>query len=318
MGLTESELLQGVRDAGEDVSARQLRRWRDKGLVPRAQRIDTGRGGSRYCYEDWVADHVVSVASALRRTRSLDEVAVTLWWDGRWIDRDALRAALLQPLVALQSQARELIELHGDAFAVAETLAQQAEQQAAHTGRGWGFIGQRLGRRPEDRTRVLHAMLLLAFGEEPAWTIIDDAETPLEDLFERASGLDRARQELTANGEPWPTEITDIQQQYSELVDAGFISLPDASSPIEAASDAALDTARDIARGLTDLAAEVVAQHEGTHGPDAAGLGSLAGSATPTHLSEYSLLVVLGLAAQQLTPQAAALIRRSSCPIAHS
>jgi hypothetical protein len=316
MGLTEDELLQAVGGAGEDVSTRQLRRWRNEGLVPRAHRIDTGRSGSRYIYEDWVVDHVCAVARALRRKRSVDEVAVSLWWEGRWVNRDTLRAALLRPLMDFQRQVRELLDLHRDPFAVAETLAQQAEQQAARGGRGWGPMGQRLGRRPQDRTRVLHAMLLLALGQEPAWTIIDDDEAPLQILFERASGLERARQALTATGQPWPAEITGVEEQYSELLDAGFISLTDASGPIQAASDTDLDTARDNARGLTDLAAEVVAQHRPAHGPDVAGLASLAASATPTHLSEYSFLVVLGLAAQQLTPEGAAIIRGIGGPTA--
>lgn len=103
-------LIRRLRDEyGVEVSARQLRTWRDwrgVGLIPRPRRV---RGFKASLAESLPAaeiERVAAVARLVARLRSLDLVALVL--AARWceVQSGALRAVLLDTLDALEADAR--------------------------------------------------------------------------------------------------------------------------------------------------------------------------------------------------------------------
>lgn len=80
---TLEEVLARAERAGYEVSERQLKRWRDEGLVPSPQKVGLGRGkGTVAYYPPGTGDLVTAIARELQETRDLPTVAFKLWFEG--------------------------------------------------------------------------------------------------------------------------------------------------------------------------------------------------------------------------------------------
>lgn len=78
-----SEVLERAEAAGYAVSERQLKRWRDEGLVPSPDKVGLGRGkGTVALYPPGTARRVIEIARALEEERSLGRAAWHLWFQG--------------------------------------------------------------------------------------------------------------------------------------------------------------------------------------------------------------------------------------------
>jgi hypothetical protein len=110
------------------VSATQIERWRQAGLMPTNERHGLGRGpGSRSTAPPWAVEQATELAQIVKRGQPLEEVALIMLARGRWVRDDAWRAGyrhLLRSIEALANSRKnsdDLLDV-AEAFA-AETLA---------------------------------------------------------------------------------------------------------------------------------------------------------------------------------------------------
>lgn len=83
----EEELLQEVlkraEKAGQEVSKRQLKRWRDEGLIPSPRKTGLGQGvGTDAFYPSGTGELVAAIARELEQERNLRNAAFKLWFRG--------------------------------------------------------------------------------------------------------------------------------------------------------------------------------------------------------------------------------------------
>lgn len=80
---TLQEVLERASEAGFDVSERQLKRWRDEGLVPSPEKVGLGRGkGTVSLYPEGTGERLVAVARALDDQGTLGAAGLKLWMQG--------------------------------------------------------------------------------------------------------------------------------------------------------------------------------------------------------------------------------------------
>src|SRR5439155_6794105 len=94
--LTERELLEVARQHRYELTPRVLKRWRMEGLIPRPRQIHAlGKRGSGSLYPPESVDQLLAVCELRDRERRFDELRFRLWWEGRWVEAEALRRSLL-------------------------------------------------------------------------------------------------------------------------------------------------------------------------------------------------------------------------------
>ena len=96
--ISRNQIVTYVASRGEIVSARQIVRWHQNGLLPRPTRVFLGRGkGTVSTYPIAARTQAVVIARALRDVRSFREVSWTAWVEGLPVTarvRDEMVAAL--------------------------------------------------------------------------------------------------------------------------------------------------------------------------------------------------------------------------------
>lgn len=215
---------------------------------------------------------------------------IGLWWDGLWVARDRLREALLAPLEELQRQAQAIVDSASDDLDAAEALARVVAQEA-HAGRGWGLVGQRLGR-SDDRHSVATAVMLAALGGRPAWDVADTPGTPtLGDILNKATGIEQALRDGIDDGSPWLKAPPDLDEHFASVYAAGASDLLRITAPISEATDEELDHVRDFAHTLIEAVVPWVAELEQLHGVDAGGIASMREMLSAARTADRILLV---------------------------
>jgi len=95
-------LIDAARERGIDVSARQVERWRQHGLLRAPERAWLGRGKGSVSYSPAGAvNEVIAVHEVVGRYRSLDEATLMLFADGHPVGDDAVRRAYTRRYQAL-------------------------------------------------------------------------------------------------------------------------------------------------------------------------------------------------------------------------
>lgn len=273
----ERTLMRQVAHAGVEVSADQLKRWRRGGLVPRPrQEHARGLRGSRSWYPPWTADQLEAVARLHQTAHRLDELRVDVWWAELWVEPRAVRASLVSLLDRTSAKARAIRGEHRDASEAADAIV-SATNLKSDASAAVRLMRRRLGHRRDDLLNVLWVLLVLGLGGELVWEAEDEDEAPsARELLERAGGMDRAKRESVADGEPWLPSTANARDYLSQLRDAGAFNVEDLARPIREASDEDLEQARADAHLFADRLSIVGNALEGLLGEDVAGLGSLA------------------------------------------
>jgi hypothetical protein len=244
-GVTQAELLASADQQGADVSAHQLKRWRRAGLVPRptVERV-AGLRGSRALYPGWAIEQLAIVERLHRSIHRIDALRVAVWWEGHWVQPDALRSALIAPLERVSAQARELTDNAEDPFAAADAIvAAMAIENVS--SKITSLLRKRLGSNA-DLINLIWTFLSLGFGAPGPWVEDDHTEDPAPDfleLLERATGTDLMRTKPTGAG-GWIAPDFDLAKFTEELQNAGAFDVEDMSRPIRDATDVALQQAR--------------------------------------------------------------------------
>jgi TetR/AcrR family transcriptional regulator, regulator of biofilm formation and stress response len=240
--LDTDSLLAAAREAGGEVTDRQLELWRYKGLMPRPVRAE---GQGRWLYPPG-ADRRLARLVALRASiRSLELIRVVLWLDGFAVELGEVRKALADG-VRRPAEAAELRE--GE-----DTIEGLAAALAASRGRALLAGG---GMSREERTRAYALLLAAAFGDPAELAARGDDEPLLARLF---GGEGSAAAALATGGAPAlplprPAELPAL---------------------VEAASDAELELARRVVRAST-VWWPLMVSLAGRDRPDGAALSALA------------------------------------------
>jgi hypothetical protein len=244
-GMSQRELLAAARRQGAKVSSDQLKRWREAGLVPRPTVVHVaGIRGSRALYPEWAIEQLVIVERLHRSIHRLDALRVAVWWEGHWVEPNALRASLIVPLDRLSAQARELTGDAEDPFAAADVIVSAMAIERASSGIT-SLLRKRLGGNA-DLINLIWTFLSLGFGAPGPWAEDDRTEDPAPsffDLLERATGTDRMRVRTTNVG-GWIPPDFDMAKFTEELRAVGAFDAQDMSRPIREASNDAIEQAR--------------------------------------------------------------------------
>jgi hypothetical protein len=244
-GITQAQLLAAADSQGAAVSADQLKRWRRAGLVPRptVERV-AGVRGSRALYPRWAIEQLSSVERLHRSIHRLDALRVAVWWDGHWVQPDALRAALITPLDRISAQACELTGDAEDPFEAADAVVAAITIEHV-SSKITSLLRKRLGGNA-DLINLIWTFLSLGFGAPGPWTQDDRAQDPAPDflqLLERATGTDLMRAKQTGVGD-WIGRDFNMAKFTEELQSAGAFDIEDMGRPIRDATDDALQQAR--------------------------------------------------------------------------
>ncbi len=272
--LTEAQLLAEVQRRGYGVTRHRLKRLRATGLMPRPEVRHGGVRGSRSFYPGWATDQFLLVCRMQERERRFNELIMLVWWEGGWVEPSALRAAMQELLAPLT---RELAAYRDrDPYDAADELS----ARLAH-GRARSATGSLLRRRvrdAEDRRSMMWTIALLVFGGDPGWDIGpagDDRDESLQGLFERASGIDRAREDEIGGEGPWLLSHDEVGEMLAPLRDAGFFDVIEPARVLDAATDGALEQARKDVRLVIQPLGALARAIEEQLGTDIGGLGSL-------------------------------------------
>lgn len=91
----DTSLIGQAVERGCALNSRQLKRWRELGLIPYPDRISRGRGqGTESHYSPEVAEYVLSVAAQRREARPMWEPVLKIFDSGGFVPEPCLRSAL--------------------------------------------------------------------------------------------------------------------------------------------------------------------------------------------------------------------------------
>jgi hypothetical protein len=292
--ITEAAMRDGVERAGETPpTSDQLKRWRRAGLLPRP-RLEhrAGLRGSQSWYPAWAAEQLLAIVRLHRSRRLLGELSTALWWEGRWVDPQMLREALIAPLERFSSEAEKARGGERDPYEAADTILKAMPDDGKPSELVALIRGRLTGR--GDFINLMWAFLVIALGGEAPWehedqSREDPAPTALE-LLLRSAGIDRAISVAPAERPSWLPADFDPRRFIAELRDAGGFAIEDAARPIREASDEALAQARTNAVLFSQPLAMIGSVLEGFVGEDVAGLGVLRAIAPTTAFGCASLI----------------------------
>ena len=124
----DREVIEECRTRGNEITARQLERWRP--LLPdRIARHEQGLRGSRSVNPPGYADQVVAIAETLKSGIPLREVPLALFLRGFTVKLEVLRASYLDILTRLQ---REIDTFTARIGVAGDEPADQVDAAAAH------------------------------------------------------------------------------------------------------------------------------------------------------------------------------------------
>jgi hypothetical protein len=273
--LTAAQLLAAL-NAGRarPLTPSALKRLGREGLVQRpVQTHPRGQRGSASHYPIGTLTQLRGVLQLRERERRFPQLRVQVWWEGLWVEPQALRDSFRSLLDPASADARRLLAGFSDAVEAAPTLARDMT-----AGGGGGLLLRRLGGDEQDLVSVVTLLLQLCVGEEPIWEATDvgleHPEPSPTQLFERAAGVAAARRDRVSGQGPLLTGELDTPGHLRQLREAGMFEIEDLPRLLVQASDEQLSRARADAH-LVEQLAEVAAAAEFTHGRDVAGLASL-------------------------------------------
>lgn len=244
----EAETLESVivaaANAGHEVSRYQLRRWHRAELIGRPRQQPLGRGrGTVTVYPVGTSARVLAICRRQRAGRTLEDLRWLLWWDGFEVADEFAIGALGREVEAIQKEWDRLFDDDGLTEEAEDFLDKSPDVRLPAHHLAW--VRRRLGRANFDA--FLQSLLLIFAGR------VDELGPAALEQVERGLGLDRARSDRLANGEPWipADEPTDFVE-FGRLVQPG--RLADTLAEVEPELRSCRDEVRAFASTITTIA----------------------------------------------------------------
>ena len=261
---------------GTRVTSKQIDRWRSDGLLPPPSLSGSGRArGVRRPAPAGSAQQMVRLVQLLAEARSLHRAAFWLWVEDYPISMERLRRALPH----LIPNPKRLSVLSSD------ELRQMAQAFTERLRRAKGVQPHVKHMLDDEAPTLFETMLLTALGRP----VPKADEHLLGALYEKFSGLDRARVDHWEGQQPWLTGDT-----VASLQDAAVMLSSINEDFASSASDDELLHAREAFRSLM-LLRQCAQLLEQVHGQNVFGFGSLTHSpvGTPITMSDPGVLLAL-------------------------
>lgn len=290
--LSLGELRTAMEARGVEFSDSQLKRLRREGLLPvEGQQHRGGVRGSESLYPGWAVDQLALVAQQQRGERRFAQLRVLVRWHGGWVRPDKLRASLIGWLEAVSSYARRLTADTVDETDRADRLAAAMTRRPGQSGVS-RLMRERLNHVADDIQRAAYAFAALATRSPVEWHNHDpsDASESLLDVFERASGFDRARRDDISGHGPLLGDDESSEKIIGELQQTGLFDILDLGAAFRIASDEAIDRAFDDAIALAGPR-EAFDAIQSLVGHDVAGLGSVSELGAAEQAIDLAVLV---------------------------
>ena len=290
--LTLAELRAEMAPEGLQFSASQLKRLRSEGLLPVVgQRHRAGVRGSESLYPRWAAAQLALIARLQMTERRFAQLRVLVRWHGGWVREEKLRASLTDLLEAMSGYARRLTADTVDEADRADRLAAAMTRRPGRSGVS-RLMRERLNNVTDDIERAAYAFAALATHTPVEWHNYDpdEAGESLLDVFERASGFDRARQDDVSGHGPLLGQDEPGEELIAQLQQTGLFDILDLGAAFRNASDDAIERAFDDAIAFVGLR-EAFDAIQSLLGHDVAGLGSISELGAAQEALDYALLV---------------------------
>lgn len=280
------------------LSAPQLSRLHRADLIPRPLVRRLGRGrGTQSLYPPGTKDRLLRVQEVRQTEHRFDDAAWRLWWE----DGGPLPARVRRRLVAVaerwERERRELSDVLAreeaadpdpDAVAAMDETYRSAELDRAPST---------LGRVRRNVGRSAFTTVVRVFAEVAAGRFRGYLDENVEDdhsrgnVTERALGVDRARTDRLADGEPWFEGSSEIDLvRLSDAVGRRVLV------PLATKADADLDRARSEVRSLWSLVETAASLFERLFGPAAFGFGTVASVFRSQPAGNQAFLLLMWLA----------------------
>jgi hypothetical protein len=290
--LTLAELRASLESRGLAFSESRLKRLRREGLLQLAgQRHRPGVRGSESMYPASAVDQLELVARLEQKERRFAQLRVLVRWHGGWVRPDKLRSSLIALLRAISVQARRLTADTVDESDRADRLAEAMTRRPGRSGVS-RLMRRRLRNVSDDIQRAAYAFAALSMRGELEWENHDpnDPTEPLLDVFERASGFDRARRDDISQEGPLMRDGESTPELLAELQQAGLFDILDLGAAFAAVTDEVIDRAFDDAIAFAGLRGAFEAI-QSVAGDDVAGLGSVTELAAADEAVDLAMLV---------------------------
>lgn len=292
--IDEAALLMAAQTAGElPPSSDQLKRWRRAGLIPRPRIVRApGVRGTQARYPAWAADQLAALLRLHRSTHRLPDLCLALWWEGHWVDSNALRDALAAPLERIAQKANKASAGASDPYEAADRILAAIQREGWSTGVTGSFSKQLSS--PADLKDVAWTLLVMAMGGAAPWEEEDrsrpDPAPGALQLLGTALGVDQAMSEdLTGNG-PWLPADFDLRKLLTDLRDAGGFDLTDPAHPVREATDTELMRAREDALMFCQQLAMILSTLQGILGREVPALSGLSAMVTTTSTDRAAMV----------------------------
>jgi hypothetical protein len=238
--MTPDELVKELKDRGYPVTLRQLRDWREKGLLPRLKARGRGQGLGKVFYwaDQGIVEHTVAVYEITkRRSRFKNAHRLELWFLGYPDDLDLVREAYLASL-----------DFFEHAWTRGKSNADDVEDELARIASQAGRkMASETGWRDEQIDDLVRAVLRTVFS--PSWRFdIAEIEEPLGQWLSQLSRRDVELPKITAGN-------LEVALQWLR----GSLSISSVRRAIEGATYSELETAHKrwrTVRGSVQLLAE--------------------------------------------------------------
>ncbi len=273
MSADRQSLITQLAERGVIRTARQIDRLCAEAAIPRP--IAKGRGRARGVRRVWPSETIERILALVRyqnENRSLKICAFRLWLDGYEVPLAKIRATLSASLP--KNRVRDSESARAECVRLAETILRRKRMPSRLT---------KLAKEGELQL-LFEALLGVALGEQnpdPARVI---------DLFEKATGLDRARSDALPGVSPW------LQSEGVDALAIAFDYVKKLAEAIGSATDEELYFARQAYQGFAKLFtfAEVA---QTTYGPNAFGFAALSdpclGMSTNRHVMTFAAMLIL-------------------------
>lgn len=304
--LTLTDLLEALKGQEPEFSNSRLKRLRREGLLQvSGQRHRAGMRGSESLYPSSAVDQLELVARLQAKERRFAQLRVLVQWHGGWVRPDKLRASLIGLLEAISEQARRMTANTVDESDRADRLAAAMTCRPGRSGVS-RLMRRRLDNVDDDIERTAYAFAALATRSPIEWENHDPNEPPepLLNVFERASGIDRARSDDISGEGPLMRERESTQEMLAELQQVGLFDILDLGAAFKNASNETIERAFDDATAFAGLHG-VFDAVQSVAGEDVAGLGSVSELSAAHEAVELALLVRGLLLMRPLIPEGA-------------
>jgi hypothetical protein len=293
---TKEEVLATIRAADYEMSDTQLARRQRHGLIAHAKVRPLGRGrGSVSLYPVGTGARVVRTLELGPGGSSFDKLAWRVWWEDGGELVPLVRDRLRRDAARWETELSRLADLLAAEDAGEQAAASEMEQTyiAASEER----MPTTLGRARRNVGGARFATVFRVLAEVATGTFEGYADAESELAFEQALGIDHARADRLAGGEPWFEGSSD--QDLARLSSAfGRRSLGDLAD----ADAEHLDIARQEIRVFFQIFEAVRSSIGAVLAGDALGLGTVVAvlDGQPEGLQPFIVLMWLALRADPL------------------